>query len=47
MVNKLDPSFDKADTTNLPKLNVPMVYENIASNERYNAPEVRGVKATL
>ncbi|XP_043478494.1 uncharacterized protein LOC122513004 [Leptopilina heterotoma] len=47
MVNKLDPGFEKADTTNLPKLSVFMVYEYITNNERYNAPEVRGVKATL
>ncbi|XP_051156855.1 uncharacterized protein LOC127278934 [Leptopilina boulardi] len=47
MVNKLDPGFEKADTTNLPKINVFMVYEYITNNERYNAPEVRGVKATL
>lgn len=47
MSNRLDPDFVKADSTNLPKINVFQVWEYLVTDERYNAPEVRGVKATL
>jgi len=47
MSNKLDPSFIKADSTNLPKIMVFMVWEYIVNDERYNAPEVREIKTTL
>ncbi|KAJ8667697.1 hypothetical protein QAD02_009360 [Eretmocerus hayati] len=44
---KLDTGFAKADSTNLPKVNCFMVWAYIVSNEKYNAPEVKGIKATL
>ncbi|XP_011701425.1 PREDICTED: uncharacterized protein LOC105458063 [Wasmannia auropunctata] len=47
MPNQLDLGFVKANSTNLPKISVFMVWEYIANDERYNAPEVRGIKATL
>lgn len=47
MPNQLEPGFVKADSTNLPKISIFMVWEYIVSDERYNAPEVRGIKATL
>ncbi|XP_076664263.1 uncharacterized protein LOC143375179 [Andrena cerasifolii] len=47
MPNTLEPGFSKADSTNLPKISIFMTWEYIATNERYNLPEVRGVKATL
>ena len=39
--------FTKADTTNLPEINPFMVYEFLTTDERFNAPEVRGKKLTL
>ena len=47
MPAKLEPGFTKADSTNLPKLNICMVWEYLVSDEKYNAPEVRPVKPTL
>lgn len=47
MPNTLEPGFSKADSTNLPKISIFMTWEYIATNELYNLPEVRGVKATL
>lgn len=46
MANILDPGFLEANSTNLPTPHVFMVWEYIVTNDRYNAPEVRGVKAT-
>ena len=40
----LEEKFIKADSTNLPKINSFMVYEFLIKDERYNDPEVRGVK---
>ena len=47
MPAQLAPGFTKADSTNLPKLDILMVWEYLVSDEKYNAPEVRGVKVTL
>lgn len=47
MPNQLDSGFVKADSTNLPKINVFMVWEYIINDERHNAPEIRGIKRTL
>lgn len=47
MPNQLDPGFVRADSTNLPKISIFMVWEYIVTDERYNAPEVRGIKAAL
>ena len=47
MAAQLAPGFTKADSTNLPKLYIFMVWEYLVSDEKYNTPGVRGVKATL
>ena len=47
MPNQLDPGFTKADSSNLLKITIFMVWEYIVTDERYNAPEVRGVKTAL
>lgn len=36
--------YVKADSTNLPKIDMFMVRNFLISDTRYNAPEVRGVK---
>lgn len=46
MQRMLEPNFEKADSTNLPKITAFMTYEFIVKDERYNAPEVRGDKMT-
>ena len=43
----LHAGFTKADSTNLPKFDIFMVWEYLVTDEKYNAPEVRDVKATL
>lgn len=43
----LKEGFIKADTTNLPKINPFMIYEFLITDDRFNAPEVRGEKLTL
>lgn len=45
--NKLDSGFVKADSSNLPKMTIFMVWKYFMTDERYNVPEIRGVKATL
>ena len=47
MPAKLEPGFTKADSRNLPKLDIFMVWEYLVTDKKYNAPEIRGVKATL
>ncbi|XP_043484808.1 uncharacterized protein LOC122512804 [Leptopilina heterotoma] len=44
---KLDSGFEKADSSNLPKISIFMVWEYLVTDDRYNAPEVRGVKASV
>lgn len=41
------PGYVKADSTNLPKIDMFMIIEFITSDGRFNAAEVRGAKATL
>ncbi len=47
MPPKVDPGFTKADQGNLPKITMFNVWEFLVEDDRFNAPEVRGVKATL
>ena len=47
MPNQLDPGFIKVNSMNLSKITVFMIWEYIVSDKRYNAPEDRGIKATL
>ena len=46
MANRLEERFVKADSRNLPKVDIFMVYEYISTDDRFDAPEIRGVKAT-
>ena len=45
MANKLEPGFIKADSRNLPRIDTFMVYEFISTDDRFNEPEIKGVKA--
>jgi len=47
MPNQLDPGFIKVGSTNLSQITVFMIWEYIISDEWYNAPDVRAIKATL
>ena len=47
MPRKVDSGFVKADSGNLPKIDMFMVLEYFTSNPEYAAPEIRDVKATL
>lgn len=40
----LSEGFIKADSTNLPRVDMFMVRDLLILDERFNAPEVRGVK---
>ncbi|XP_058789699.1 uncharacterized protein LOC131663353 [Phymastichus coffea] len=44
MSNKLDPDFLKADSGNLPKVNIFMVLNYIKNDDNFNDPEVRNAK---
>ncbi|KAL7289367.1 hypothetical protein TKK_0016570 [Trichogramma kaykai] len=44
MANKLEVGFTKADTKNLPTVSGNMIFDFITNDDRFNAPEVRGVK---
>lgn len=44
MTIALDTGFVKADSSNLPKIRFFMIWEYIVTDERHNAPEVRGSK---
>lgn len=44
---KLEPGFVKADSRNLPKIDIFMVLNYIKNDDRFNDPEVRNVKANL
>ena len=44
MANRLEPRFVNANSRNLPKVDTFMVFEFIFSDDKFNAPEVRGVK---
>ena len=43
----LEPEYIKADSTNLPKIDMFMVAEFVKNDDRYNAAEIRLVKASL
>ena len=45
MANHLESGFVKADSRNLPRVDTYMVFEFISTDDRFNAPEIRGVKA--
>lgn len=44
MVLTVAEGFKKADSTNLPKVDMCMIRNFLVSDERFNAPEIRGVK---
>lgn len=44
MYKNPENDYLKADSTNLPKIDMFMVRNFLVSDSRYNAPEVRGVK---
>ena len=46
MANRLEEGYVKADSRNLPKVDIFMVYEYYSTDDRFDAPEIRGVKAT-
>ena len=43
----VEPGYVKADSTNLPKIDIFMVAEFVKNDARYNAAEIRLVKASL
>lgn len=43
----MEKDFVKADSRNLPRIDMFMVAEFIANDDRYNAPEIRLVKASV
>lgn len=47
MANILEPGFVKADSTNLPKIDMFMVCEFIKRSDKFNAAEVRNAKAAM
>ena len=47
MPNKLEEGFVKADSTNLLKIHVFMIWDFLMRSKKHNIPEVRGVKATV
>ena len=47
MNNSLKEGFIKADSTNLPEINPFMVWEFLTTDQRFNAPEIRGEKLAL
>ena len=44
MANRLDPGFMKADSSNLPEIDVFMVAEYVKNCDFFNQAEVRNVK---
>jgi len=47
MANILESGFVKADSTNLPKIDMFMVCEFIKQSDKFNAAEVRNAKAAM
>ena len=47
MPHKLETGFVKADSTNLPKVHVFMIWDFLMESKKHNIPDVRGVKATV
>lgn len=47
MANILKPGFIKADSRNLPKIDIFMVFEYIKQSDKFNAAEVRNAKAAM
>jgi len=43
----MDSGFVKADSSNFPKIDIFMVAEFVKNDDRYNAAEIRLVKASL
>lgn len=43
---KLEEGFSKADSRNIPKIDIFMVKDFILADDRFNAPEIRLVKAS-
>lgn len=41
----VEKGFIKADSINLPKINIFMVIDLLRSDDRYNVPELRETKA--
>ena len=44
MSKKVESSYVKADSGNLPKVNIFMVLDYVKNDERFNDPEVRNSK---
>ncbi|KMQ86833.1 hypothetical protein RF55_14085 [Lasius niger] len=47
MANNLVPGFVKADSTNLPKIDIFMVCEFIKKSDKFNPAEVKNEKAAM
>lgn len=47
MANILESGFIKADSTNLPKIDIFMICEFIKQSDKFNAAEVRNAKAAM
>lgn len=47
MANVLELGFIKANSTNLPKIDMFMVFEFIKQSDKFNAAEVRNAKAAM
>lgn len=45
-MSKIEEGFVAADSRNLPKVHFDMVYEYLLADTRFNAEEMRGVKAS-
>jgi len=45
MTNKVTPDWEKANSNNLPKLDIFTVTNFLKNDDRFNAPETTGVKA--
>ena len=46
MANVIKEGFQKADSRNLPEVDIFMVHEFLCKDDRFNSPEVRGSKAS-
>lgn len=47
MANRLGAGFVKADSRNLPKIDIFMVFEFIKQSDKFNAAEVRNAKPAM
>ena len=47
MTNVMESGFIKADSRNLPKIDMFMVFEYIKQSDKFNAVEVRNAKAAM